>query len=129
MFLNVLFLIFNVHRALNSIDSMILKVTPNVNKNGKVPEYQIVYEWSQSVAYGIRRYTRGATLVQHVDNIPTHIISAILQIDQKVNEDWPLTIVDHKGKTMYQFYHLAILGRDNSFTSSKVASKGIENFL
>ena len=47
--------------------------------------------------YGIRRYTRGAVLLQHVDKIPSHIISAILQIDQKVDEDWPLTLVDHKG--------------------------------
>ena len=28
---------------------------------------------------------------------PSHIISVILQIDQKVDEDWPLTIIDHKG--------------------------------
>ena len=49
------------------------------------------------ITYGIRRYTRGAVLLQHVDRIPSHIISAILQIDQKVDEDWPLTLVDHKG--------------------------------
>ena len=49
------------------------------------------------VIYGIRRYTRGAILLQHVDKIPSHIISAILQIDQKVDEDWPLTLIDHKG--------------------------------
>ena len=49
------------------------------------------------VMYGIRRYTRGAVLLQHVDKIPSHIISVILQIDQKVEEDWPLTIIDHKG--------------------------------
>ena len=47
--------------------------------------------------YGIRRYTRGAVLLQHVDRVPSHIISAILQIDQKVDENWPLTLVDHKG--------------------------------
>ena len=33
----------------------------------------------------------------HVDRLPTHIISAILQIDQKVDEPWPLTIFDHQG--------------------------------
>ena len=49
------------------------------------------------ITYGIRRYTRGAVLLQHVDKVPSHIISAILQIDQKVDEDWPLTLVDHKG--------------------------------
>ena len=30
---------------------------------------------------------------------------------------------------MYQFYHLAILGRDNSFMSGEAANKGIENSL
>merc|ERR1712150_419917 len=33
----------------------------------------------------------------HVDRLPTHIISAILQIDQKVDKDWPLTLIDHEG--------------------------------
>jgi len=53
--------------------------------------------------YGIRRYTRGAILLQHVDKIPNHIISAILQIDQKVDEDWPLTVIDHKGNKVEVF--------------------------
>ena len=39
----------------------------------------------------------GSSLLQHVDKLPSHIISAILQIDQKVDEDWPLTLVDHEG--------------------------------
>ena len=30
--------------------------------------------------YGIRRYLRGAWLSLHVDKLPTHIISAILQV-------------------------------------------------
>ena len=64
---------------------------------------KIMEEWANvkldknGVIYGIRRYTRGSILLQHVDKIPSHIISAILQIDQKVDKDWPLTIVDHKG--------------------------------
>ena len=48
--------------------------------------------------YGIRRYKKGALLWEHVDRKETHIISAILQIDQKVNEDWFLRIVDHFGQ-------------------------------
>ena len=39
----------------------------------------------------------GAVLLQHVDALPTHIVSAILQVDQKVDEDWPLVLVDHEG--------------------------------
>ena len=30
--------------------------------------------------YGIRRYLRGAWLSLHVDKLPTHIVSAILQV-------------------------------------------------
>merc|ERR1712218_100614 len=50
------------------------------------------------VVYGIRRYLRGAYIMSHVDRLPTHIISVILQIDQKVDTEWPLTVIDHKGK-------------------------------
>ena len=32
------------------------------------------------IIYGIRRYTRGARLWSHVDKLPTHTISAILQV-------------------------------------------------
>lgn len=52
----------------------------------------------QIVVYGIRRYLRGAQLLLHNDKLPTHIISAILQIDQKVDENWPINLVDHKGQ-------------------------------
>ena len=34
------------------------------------------------VIYGIRRYLRGAWLSLHVDKLPTHIISVILQVHQ-----------------------------------------------
>ncbi len=36
----------------------------------------------KSQIYGIRRYLRGASLNLHVDRPTTHIISAILQLDQ-----------------------------------------------
>ena len=47
----------------------------------------ILEEWAKvkldgknGIMYGIRRYTRGAILLQHTDRLPTHIISAILQV-------------------------------------------------
>ena len=46
----------------------------------------ILEKWSNTKlvnkigAYGIRRYLRGSTLILHVDRLPTHIISAILQV-------------------------------------------------
>jgi prolyl 4-hydroxylase len=57
-------------------------------------------EWSgislePTFVYGIRIYQNGAVLVPHRDREETHIISAIINIDQEVNEDWPLVIEDH----------------------------------
>ena len=45
--------------------------------------------------YGIRIYQNGAVLVPHRDRENTHIISAIINIDQEVSKDWPLVIEDH----------------------------------
>ncbi len=45
--------------------------------------------------YGIREYRRGSVLKEHRDRLVTHVASAILNIDQKVDEDWPLVIEDH----------------------------------
>ena len=47
--------------------------------------------------YGIRRYTRGARVWSHVDDVPDFIAGVILQIDQKVEEDWTLNVLDHEG--------------------------------
>ena len=33
----------------------------------------------------------------HVDTITTHVVSAIINVDQHVVEDWPLVILDHSG--------------------------------
>ena len=68
----------------------------------------IVEDWTQISLrflqlYGIRRYTRGARLWAHVDDIPDYIVGAILQIDQKVDEDWPLHILDNLG-TVHEIF-------------------------
>ena len=62
----------------------------------------IVDKWTQIPLrflqrYGIRRYTRGSRVWAHVDDNPDFIVGAILQIDQKVDEDWPLHILDNQG--------------------------------
>lgn len=48
--------------------------------------------------YGIRKYERGAILHMHVDTCSTHVLSAIVNVDSKVDEgkDWPLQIYDHQ---------------------------------
>jgi len=45
--------------------------------------------------YGIRIYKDKAVLKPHRDRLETHIISAILNVDQVVREDWPLVIDDN----------------------------------
>eukprot|EP00483_Globobulimina_turgida_P007684 UN07699 len=49
--------------------------------------------------YGIRQYQRGAILRMHVDTCSTHVLSAIVNVDSKLDEgkDWPLQIYDHHG--------------------------------
>ena len=64
----------------------------------------IVEEWTKislgfSQFYGIRRYTRGARLWAHVDDCSFICLGAVLQIDQKVDENWPLHIIDNQGTT------------------------------
>ena len=59
--------------------------------------------WSQiqlepTFVYGIREYKEGAILVPHRDRDETHIVSAIINIDKEVSEDWPLVIEDHNQK-------------------------------
>ena len=64
---------------------------------------RVLEEWSNTTdlqmtsLYGIRKYTRGAILGLHVDTCSTHVISAIINVDSKLDEgkDWPLQIYDH----------------------------------
>ena len=39
-----------------------------------------------------------STLLAHVDQTRTHVISAIINVDQEVEEDWPLFIQDNRGE-------------------------------
>ncbi|MCG8612225.1 MAG: 2OG-Fe(II) oxygenase [Pseudomonadales bacterium] len=60
----------------------------------------ICEEWSgvklqPTYVFGIRKYNDSAQLKCHRDRIETHIISAIINIDQDVSEDWPLLIEDN----------------------------------
>jgi hypothetical protein len=45
--------------------------------------------------YGVRKYTDGAVLRMHVDTVNTHVVSAIINVGQRLREDWPLLILDH----------------------------------
>ena len=46
--------------------------------------------------YGIRIYKEGAMLAPHVDRLPL-VSSAIINVDQDVDEPWPLAVIGHDG--------------------------------
>ena len=61
-----------------------------------------IQEWTgQRLAecslYGIRIYEEGAVLATHVDRLPL-VSSAIINVDQGVDEPWPLEVIGHDGK-------------------------------
>ena len=47
--------------------------------------------------YGLRVYTNGSTLVNHIDRTETHVISFIMHIGHDTDAPWPLEIEDHDG--------------------------------
>ena len=63
-----------------------------------------IEEWTShklrpSSVYGVRVYTEGAILNPHVDRIPL-ISSAIVNVAQDVEEDWPLEVYDRSGNAI-----------------------------
>ena len=52
-------------------------------------------ELEPTYVYGIRVYGEDAILEEHRDRETTHIVSAIINVDQNVDTDWPLVIEDH----------------------------------
>ena len=53
--------------------------------------------------YGIREYHRGSVLNVHRDRLDTHVASAIINVAQEVDNDWPLYIEDnhYRGHEVY----------------------------
>eukprot|EP00579_Thalassiosira_antarctica_P007807 CAMPEP_0201900604 /NCGR_PEP_ID=MMETSP0902-20130614/52671_1 /ASSEMBLY_ACC=CAM_ASM_000551 /TAXON_ID=420261 /ORGANISM="Thalassiosira antarctica, Strain CCMP982" /LENGTH=483 /DNA_ID=CAMNT_0048434325 /DNA_START=280 /DNA_END=1731 /DNA_ORIENTATION=- len=52
---------------------------------------------SPTSIYGIRVYKEGAVLLPHVDRLPL-VASAMINIAQDVDEDWPCEVYDHDGR-------------------------------
>lgn len=68
----------------------------------------LLEEWSgvklprMTSLYGIRWYTRGALMKLHVDTVNTHVVSAIINVDQEeMEEDWTLEVHGHDGKVNF----------------------------
>lgn len=61
----------------------------------------IMSEWTgqhqvPTSVYGIRIYKTGAVLAPHVDRLPL-VSSAIINVDQELDEPWPLEVIGHDG--------------------------------
>ena len=54
-------------------------------------------ELTKCSLYGIRVYTEGSILATHVDRMPL-VSSAIINVDQDVDEPWPIEVYAHDGK-------------------------------
>jgi len=55
------------------------------------------HELTQCSLYGIRVYYEGSVLAPHVDRLPL-VSSAIINVDQDVDEPWPLEVISHDGR-------------------------------
>lgn len=64
-------------------------------------------EWAGGIellptsAYGVRLYRNHSSLVMHHDKIHSHVISSIVHITHKYDDDnvpWPIQIEDHHGR-------------------------------
>lgn len=53
-------------------------------------------ELTQCSLYGIRIYYEGSMLAPHVDRLPL-VSSAIINVDQDIDEPWPLEVIGHDG--------------------------------
>lgn len=54
-------------------------------------------ELTECSLYGIRIYKEGSVLATHVDRLPL-VTSAIINVDQDVDEPWPIEVYAHDGK-------------------------------
>jgi len=53
-------------------------------------------ELEQTSMYGLRQYEAGARLLSHVDRMPTHAVSLIVNIAQdNLSQPWPIEVFDH----------------------------------
>jgi len=80
--------------------SSVTHLTPDHKTRLSNEVRSILEDWhggplSLTSIYGIRKYTNGSVLRMHVDTVNTHVVSAIINVDQDCDEDWPLLILDH----------------------------------
>ncbi len=81
-------------KLLSIMDSSSRKIIWDASK--EVLEQWTGVELSPSSMYGVRIYTNGSVLAPHVDRSPL-VISAVVNVAQDVDEDWPLEVYGRDG--------------------------------
>ena len=89
--------------------SSVVDLTPELRQEVHDALKPLMEDWcgemlEPTFVYGIREYHNGAILKMHRDRIDTHIISAIINVDQDTAADWPLVIEDN----FYRTHHVMI---------------------
>ena len=90
----------NTSKGTPDYSSSLIDLSPNLRQEVHDTLKPLMESWCEqelesTYVYGIREYHRDAILRPHRDRIATHIISAILNVDQHVDSDWPLIIEDN----------------------------------
>lgn len=103
---NKLFHISPINKAptymVNVEDTRLRGAGSNLKKHVWDAANSVISEWTgeeltECSMYGIRVYTEGSILATHVDRMPL-VSSAILNVDQDVDEPWPIEVYAHDGK-------------------------------
>jgi len=88
----------NINSNLLSFDNAPIELQESLKDQMKT----LLTEWIQYktilnyvCTYGIREYLKGSTLSNHYDKKDSHVISAIIHLDDKSEKAWPLYIEDH----------------------------------
>ena len=84
-------------------------------------------ELTECSLYGIRVYTEGSILATHVDRMPL-VSSAILNVDQDVDEPWPIEVYAHDGKAYNITMEVSLLPFEHNILQTPWR-KFIDNFL
>lgn len=95
--------IFNKKKK-NKVSSSLVQLSDGLSADIHDAMKPLMESWcgktlDPTYVYGIRVYHDQAVLKTHRDRLETHIISAIINVDQEVKKDWPLIIEDNYYRT------------------------------
>lgn len=88
----------NIHKV--SMDMLEVSHFPNLQHKIMTEMKDVMQWWTRShlkhtVTFGMRIYKKGSMLINHVDRKESHLVSAILQVNQETegDEGWPVEVV------------------------------------